>query len=60
MGGAETDCQGVVAAHAHADLEKFVAAGQIGQQGVTILGYNIITAKPSANAVITGIGGAAF
>jgi len=39
---------------------SLVPLGQIGQQGVTILGYNIITAKPSANAVITGIGGAAF
>ena len=39
---------------------SLVPLGQIGQQGVTILGYNIITAKPSANAVITGIGGASF
>lgn len=39
---------------------SLVPLGQIGQQGVTILGYNIITAKPSANAVITGFGGAAF
>ena len=39
---------------------SLVPLGQIGQQGVTILGYNIITAKPSANAIITGFGGAAF
>jgi len=39
---------------------SLVPLGQIGQQGVTILGYNIVTAKPSANAVITGFGGSAF
>jgi hypothetical protein len=39
---------------------SLVPLGQIGQQGVTILGYNIITSKPSANAVVTGIGNAAF
>jgi hypothetical protein len=39
---------------------SLVPLGQIGQQGVTILGYNIITAKPSANAIVTGFGGAAF
>lgn len=39
---------------------SLVPLGQIGQQGVTILGYNIISAKPSANAIITGFGGAAF
>jgi hypothetical protein len=39
---------------------SLVPLNQIGQQGVVILGYNIVTAKPSANAVITGIGGASF
>jgi hypothetical protein len=39
---------------------SLVPLGQIGQQGVCILGYNIISAKPSANAIITGFGGAAF
>ena len=39
---------------------SLVPLGQIGQQGVCILGYNVITGKPSSNAVITGIGGAAF
>ena len=39
---------------------SLVPLGQIGQQGVTILGYNVVTAKPSANAVVTGFGGAAF
>ncbi len=39
---------------------SLVPLGQIGQQGVMILGYNIITSKPVANAWITGIGGNAF
>jgi len=39
---------------------SLVPLGQIGQQGVTILGYNIISVKPSANAIVTGFGGAAF
>ena len=39
---------------------SLVPLGQIGQQGVTILGYNIVTAKPSANAVITGFAGSSF
>ncbi len=33
---------------------------QIGQQGTMVTGYNTVTAKPSANAHFTGIGGAAF
>lgn len=33
---------------------------QIGQQGTMVTGYNTITAKPSANAHIVGIGGALF
>ena len=39
---------------------SLVPLGQIGQQGVTILGYNVVTSKPSANAVITGFTGSAF
>jgi hypothetical protein len=39
---------------------SLVPLGQIGQQGVVVTGYNIVTAKPSANAVITGIGGNQF
>jgi hypothetical protein len=39
---------------------SLVPLGQIGQQGVMILGYNIVTAKPSANAWITNISSAAF
>ena len=36
------------------------AVGQIGQIGVVLLGYNFVTAKPSANAWITGFAGNAF
>ena len=36
---------------------SLVPLGQIGQQGVVILCYNIITAKPVANAWITGFAG---
>jgi hypothetical protein len=39
---------------------SLVPLGQIGQQGVCILGYQILTAKPSANAIVTGFTGAAF
>lgn len=39
---------------------SLVPLGQIGQQGVVVLGYNIITTKPSANAIVTGFGGSAF
>jgi hypothetical protein len=34
---------------------SLVPIGQIGQQGVVVLGYNVLTAKPSANAHVTGI-----
>ena len=34
---------------------SLVPLGQIGQQGVVVLGYNIVTAKPVANAHVTGI-----
>ena len=39
---------------------SLVPLGQIGQQGVCVLGYNIVSVKPSANAIVTGVGGAAF
>ena len=39
---------------------SLVPLGQIGQQGVMVTGYDIITAKPSANAWITGIANGAF
>ena len=39
---------------------SLVPLGQIGQQGVCLLGYNVVCSKPSANAIITGFGGSAF
>ncbi len=33
---------------------------QIGQQGTMVTGYNVVSAKPVANSVCIGIGGAAF
>lgn len=40
---------------------SLVPLGQIGQQGVTVVGYDVITAKPVSNATNTGsIGGAQF
>lgn len=39
---------------------SLVPLGQIGQQGVVVLGYNIVTAKPVANAWITGFSGGAW
>ncbi|MDE2020975.1 MAG: phage major capsid protein [Patescibacteria group bacterium] len=39
---------------------SLVPLGQIGQQGVMVTGYDIVTAKPSANAWITGIANPAF
>jgi hypothetical protein len=36
-------------------FHSLVPLGQIGQQGVIVLGYNTVTAKPSANAHVTGI-----
>lgn len=39
---------------------SLVPVGGLGQQGVVVLGWNLITAKPVANAIMTGIGGAAF
>lgn len=34
---------------------SLVPLGQMGQQGVVVLGYNVLTAKPSANATVVGI-----
>lgn len=39
---------------------SLVPLGQIGQQGVMLVGYNVVTGKPVANAEMTGIGGGAF
>lgn len=39
---------------------SLVPLGQIGQQGVIVTGYNIITAKPVANAQVVGVGNNAF
>ena len=39
---------------------SLVPLGQIGQQGVMVTGYNVVTSKPKANAHITGFGGAAW
>lgn len=39
---------------------SLIPLGQIGQQGVVVTGYNLVTSKPSANAVITGVSSAAF
>lgn len=39
---------------------SLIPLGQIGQQGVVVWGYNVITSKPSANAIITGVAGNAF
>lgn len=39
---------------------SLVPLGQIGQQGVMVLGYNIVTAKPVSNAIVASIGNAAF
>lgn len=36
-------------------FHSLVPLGQIGQQGVVVIGYNVVTAKPSANAHVTGI-----
>ena len=39
---------------------SLVPLGQIGQQGVVLCGYQIASAKPSANAHMFGLGGASF
>lgn len=39
---------------------SLVPLGQMGQQGVVLTGYNVISTKPKANAVAYGFGGAAY
>lgn len=39
---------------------SLVPVGGLGQQGVVVLGHNEVASKPSANAIMTGIGGNAF
>jgi hypothetical protein len=39
---------------------SLVPLGQIGQQGVVVTGYNVLTAKPVANAQVVGVGAASF
>ena len=39
---------------------SLVPLGQIGQQGVVIFGYQMVTSKPSANAIVSGFTGSAF
>lgn len=39
---------------------SLVPVGGLGQQGVVVLGWNLITSKPVANAIMTGIGSPAF
>ena len=39
---------------------SLVPLGQIGQQGIVVLGYNFVSAKSSSGAWIYGLGGAAF
>jgi hypothetical protein len=39
---------------------SLVPLGQIGQQGVVVTGYNVVTAKPVANAQIVGVAAPAF
>jgi len=39
---------------------SLIPLGQIGQQGVVVTGYNIVTSKPVSNAIMTGIGAPQF
>lgn len=39
---------------------SLVPLNQVGQQGVVLLGYDIVTSKPVANVHVVGIGGGAF
>ena len=39
---------------------SFVPLGQIGQQGIVVLGYNLVSAKPSSGAWVYGFGGNSF
>ncbi len=34
---------------------SLVPLGQIGQQGVVVIGYNVVTSKPSSNAHVVGV-----
>ena len=39
---------------------SLVPLGQIGQQGIVVLGYNLVSAKPSSGAWVYGFGGPSF
>lgn len=39
---------------------SLIPLGQIGQQGVVVTGYNFVTSKPVANAIMTGFAGGAY
>ena len=39
---------------------SLIPLGQIGQQGVVVTGWQVITSKPVANAIVTGIAAPAF
>ena len=39
---------------------SLVPLGQIGQQGVVVVGYDVVTAKSSANALVYNVGGGAY
>lgn len=39
---------------------SLIPLGQIGQQGVVVTGWNVITSKPVANSILTGIGNPAY
>jgi hypothetical protein len=41
-------------------FHSLVPLGQIGQQGIMALGYNVASAKSSSGAWVYGFGGAAF
>lgn len=41
-------------------FQSLIPLGQIGQQGVVILGYNLVSAKPSSGFVAYNVGGGAY
>jgi hypothetical protein len=41
-------------------FQSLVPLGQIGQQGIVVLGYDFVSAKSSSGAFVYGFGGAAF
>lgn len=43
------------AAFSFSGFHSLVSISQMGQQGIVVLGYNLVTAKPSSNAHVTGI-----